>query len=85
MAQKKKNKTQEQILALRTKKAQRKDAKGTYYKEVRNEVKSDKFTYNFKVLPKTKALRLIGGIAFTRYSKFFQQGILKLATEYVGK
>jgi hypothetical protein len=30
-------------------------------------------------------MRMIGGIAYTKYSKFFAEGILKLATEYVGK
>lgn len=82
---KKSQRTEEQVASIKARKSARKNAKGTYYKEVRNEGKSPKDVNNFKLLPKRKAMRLIGGIAFTKYSKFFQEGILKLATEYVGK
>jgi hypothetical protein len=85
MALKKKNKNTAQLIALKQKKVERKEAKGTYYKEVRNELKDAKVQNNFKLVPKAKAMRLIAGIAYTKYSKFFQQGILKLVTDYVGR
>lgn len=85
MALKKKNRTAEQQAKVELRKSQRRDAKGTYYKEVRNSVKSVKDSNNFKLVFKGKAMRLIGGIAYTKYSKFFQNGILKLVTDYVGR
>lgn len=82
---KKSKRTEEQRNAIVIRKAARRNAKGTYYKEVRNEVKKEKDQNNFKIMYKRKAMRLIAGIAFTRYSKFFSDGILKLVTNYVGK
>ena len=85
MALKKKNRTVDQQAKVETRKAVRRESKGTYYKEVRNEKKNGAYSYNFRLVPKAKAMRMIGGIAYTKYSKFFVEGILKLATEYVGK
>lgn len=85
MALKKKNRTVDQQAKVELKKAQRREAKGTYYKEVRNSLKSNKDSNNFKLVYKGKAMRLIGGIAYTKYSRFFQNGILKLVTDYVGR
>lgn len=82
---KKSKRTEEQRNAIAIRKAARKNAKGTYYKEVRNEAKKEKDQNNFKIMYKRKAMRLIAGVAYTKYSKFFQEGILKLATEYVGR
>lgn len=82
---KKSQRTQEDKNNIIARKLARKNAKGTYYKEVRNESKKEKDHNNFKILYKRKAMRLIAGVAYTKYSKFFHQGILKLATEYVGR
>lgn len=85
MALKKKNRTVDQQAKVELKKKLKREAKGTYYKEVRNSAKSAKDANNFKLVYKGKAMRLIGGIAYTKYSRFFQEGILKLVTDYVGK
>ena len=85
MALKKKNRTLDQQAKVEVRKKLKREAKGTYYKEVRNSAKSTKDSNNFKLVYKGKAMRLIGGIAYTKYSMFFQHGILKLVTDYVGR
>lgn len=85
MALKKKNKSIAQKALAREQRDLKVKRVGTYYKEVRNSVKSNKDSNNFKLVYKGKAMRLIGGIAYTKYSRFFQNGILKLVTDYVGK
>lgn len=85
MATKKKNKSIAQRVLANEQRAQKVKRVGTYYKEVRNSEKSEKVQNNFKLVPKVKAMRLIAGIAYTKYSKFFTKGILKLVTDYVGR
>ena len=84
MALKKKNKTIAQRFTARNKQRAKVERVGTFYKEVKNSKKESK-PWNFKIVFKDKAMRMIAGFASMKYSKFFVPNSFRLVTDYVGR